>query len=153
MSVLHGTFSLTRAAAEEITFLEGDGEQDRAMVFAGSLRAVNNALSASLFRSALNWNSYNGGLDAITVTVSDGVDTSSPPAVLLVRVLPENDPPVIDVHTAGAVYDAVETYADKLSHVQTTVETVVVPEDVEVCPLADWLAGWLAGWIHGWMDE
>jgi hypothetical protein len=56
-----------------VTYLAGDGYQDRALTITGTIQDVNHALSRIVYRSQLNWNSVHSvnGFDVVTLQADD----------------------------------------------------------------------------------
>jgi ELWxxDGT repeat protein len=129
-----GSMTLTRSIG--LSFSEGDGELDETMSFNGTVADINRALSKSVFRPQLNWNSLRSGVASIQISVEDfGHGQNNMPSTvskqtLIVIVEAVNDAPVIDV--SGATYDPVYSYMDDLSKRITDVATLVVDEDSSV---------------------
>jgi alpha-tubulin suppressor-like RCC1 family protein len=129
LSVAHGSVSLAHVGA--LSFSVGSGWQDSAVEFTGTLSNLNAALANAIYKPALNWNSeYAQEMDLIAITASDG--TLSTSKTLHVRVLPQNDAPVLDL--PGARYDTIHTVQDDLSLKIVDVSTMHVKED-ELAPI------------------
>ena len=109
VSVGYGVFTLSLLMYNNLTFLVGDGVEDRVMTFVGAIPAINAALRNSQFRSAHNWNSLRSSPDFITMLVNDtgsyGADGPLTDAkTAWVHVLPVNDHPVIVVPNQTLAY-------------------------------------------------
>lgn len=88
ISVIGGTVSLSTSG---LSFSVGDGDQDSAMTFSGSLADVNTALDSMTFDPASDLNGTNAG--SITLQASD--DNGSSDANLSFDILAVNDAPAI----------------------------------------------------------
>jgi alpha-tubulin suppressor-like RCC1 family protein len=129
VSVAHGSITLGRVGA--LSFSVGSGWQDTTVEFTGTLSNLNAALAFAIYKPALNWNSeYSQEMDILVITASDNTLTSS--KTLHVRVLPQNDAPVLDI--PGAHYDSIHTVQDDLSLAIIDVSTMNVKED-ELTPI------------------
>jgi hypothetical protein len=102
LSVLQGTLTLGTTAG--LTFDDGDGTTDAAMIFRGTQAAVNAALNGLVYLPRLDYN----GTDRLVVTVNDlgnfGYDPNDPDVwssgvdvqrTVSITVRPVNDPPTV----------------------------------------------------------
>ncbi len=99
LSAANGVLSLGSIAG--LTFSQGTGSQNSSMIFSGTLAAVNNALSALIYRS----NSTFQGIDTINLNVNDNGNTGvggslSDSKTIAVQVTPVNQPPIITLPPA-----------------------------------------------------
>ena len=90
----NGLLSLNTIAG--LRFTQGTGSQNAAVIFSGSLSAVNAALTTLIYRS----NDTFGGTDTISLGVNDNGNTGlggplSDSKTISVRVTPINKPPII----------------------------------------------------------
>lgn len=102
ISATNGLLSLSPNSG--VTFLTGDGTQDRVLAFRAPLSVVNSALSSLTYRGTPEFS----GSDAIVVQVSDNGNTGSGVALsdrqtLTFTVTPVNDRPVVTVPGAQTV--------------------------------------------------
>ena len=90
----NGVLSLSTIAG--LRFTQGTGSQNAAVIFSGSLSAVNTALATLFYRSSTTF----GGTDTISLRVDDNGNTGlggslSDSKTISVRVTPINRPPAI----------------------------------------------------------
>ncbi|CAM9199449.1 unnamed protein product, partial [Discosporangium mesarthrocarpum] len=152
-SVRHGGIRfqevLSEVTSTEVPSPGGDGTASAisegflsGLELQGPLWAVAKAVRGIVYRTDRNWNSWTGrgqgaGLGKIeahfeaeevslVIQDSEGARATS---VLSFIVLPENDPPVIDVQ--GARYDPGILNHDGISAMISSVDTVIAQEDIE----------------------
>ncbi|WP_421658339.1 Ig-like domain-containing protein [Leptothermofonsia sp. ETS-13] len=99
LAAANGVLSLGSIAG--LTFSQGTGIQNSSMIFSGTLAAVNNALSALIYRS----NPTFQGIDTINLRVNDNGNTGvggflSDSKLIAVQVTPVNQPPIITLPPA-----------------------------------------------------
>lgn len=100
VTVTAGNGVLSLGSTQGLTFTQGDGSQDAALVFRGSLVAVNTALRSLIYRS----NDTFQGTDTINLVVNDNGNTGIGGAqtdseTLPITVTPVNKPPLITLPT------------------------------------------------------
>ncbi|NBR07197.1 MAG: hypothetical protein EBT92_15725 [Planctomycetes bacterium] len=98
-----GNGVLTLSTISGLTFINGDGTADAAMVFSGSKSDVNSALNGLTYRGSLNFH----GLDTLTIITSD-LGATGTGGVLVdqdtvsITVSAVNDAPAIDLDSSVA---------------------------------------------------
>jgi hypothetical protein len=96
LGVAHGTFSLSGIAG--LAFTVGDGTNDSAMTFTGTLTQINNALNGLTYTGALNYNNTQGA-EALNITTNDQGNTGGPAQAdsdsVSIDVIPVNDAPTV----------------------------------------------------------
>ena len=71
----HGVLTLSRSAG--LSFTDGDGTADAAMIFSGTEAAINAALDGLVYRGDADYNTAADGAETLTLTVNDQGNTGS----------------------------------------------------------------------------
>ena len=100
LAVVSGTITLSDDSIDTVSFVTGDGMNDPAIVFVGSLQAVNDALLSLVFTPSTNSN-HNFVNEFLTIVVKDRIagqesfDGFSHTVVVPLDAIPANDAPSV----------------------------------------------------------
>lgn len=133
LEVNHGTVSLAHAPST-LDFTVGGGYQDDVMEFSGTLIDVNVALEGLEYTPDLNWNSFRGADEFISVTATNNEGLSAFMSVpILVQAV--NDGPILYVDKVS-VLDSLHVTTDQVSHMRSEVKPLLCLKNI-ACALPD----------------
>ncbi|WP_416671886.1 DUF4347 domain-containing protein [Egbenema bharatensis] len=105
LSVNQGLLTLN-GDLSALSFLNGDGREDRTMTFEGTIAAINAALNGLVYRGNLDY----FGADTLSITTNDQGNTGKGPTgittnTIAIAVAPVNDAPVLSGFRSVATFD------------------------------------------------